>query len=365
MKNYLTGIICGILIAAFTVYLTLDIFVIKETYQNTAVDNPSSAFAQAQEKLSQNADTQTEEQSTEIFAETSTETLTEQATTSSDSNTRHQRFSSKQRTADNTETPSVQDNLSSTSDSNSSSLNDTAYQDYEDEHIKISLKEYTVNATKVYVADVTVSSAEYLKTAFADNTFGKNITAKTSETATQNNAVLAINGDYYGARESGYVIRNGKIYRSASKESTDIACIYADGTMRIQNTSQISAEELVAQGVWQAFSFGPALVQNGTVTISQNEEVGHSMASNPRTAIGVLGENHYLFVVSDGRTNESQGLSLYELAEFMQGLGVECAYNLDGGGSSTMYYQGNIINNPTTNGKSIKEREVSDIVYIG
>lgn len=47
MKNYLTGIICGILIAAFTVYLTLDIFVIKETYQNTAVDNPSSAFVQA------------------------------------------------------------------------------------------------------------------------------------------------------------------------------------------------------------------------------------------------------------------------------------------------------------------------------
>lgn len=315
--------------------------------------------------MSQNADTQTEEQSTEIFAETSTETLTEQATTSSDSNTRHQRFSSKQRTADNTETLSVQDNLSSTSDSNSSSINDTAYQDYEDEHIKISLKEYTVNATKVYVADVTVSSAEYLKTAFADNTFGKNITAKTSETATQNNAVLAINGDYYGARESGYVIRNGKVYRSVSKESTDIACIYADGTMRIQNTSQISAEELVAQGVWQAFSFGPALVQNGTVTVSQNQEVGHAMASNPRTAIGMLGENHYLFVVSDGRTNESQGLSLYELAEFMQGLGVECAYNLDGGGSSTMYYQGNIINNPTTNGKSIKEREVSDIVYIG
>ncbi|MBQ7522751.1 MAG: phosphodiester glycosidase family protein [Clostridia bacterium] len=365
MKNYLTGIICGILITTFTVYLTLDIFVIKEAYQNTATENPSSAFAQAQERLSQNSDTQTIEQSTEIFTETPTEIFTENATVSSDSDTKHQHFSTKQRTSENTETQSVQDSISSTSNSNSSSLNDTAYQDYEDENISISLKEYTVNSTKVYVADVTVSSAEYLKTAFANNTFGKNITATTSEIATQNNAVLAINGDYYGARESGYVIRNGKVYRSVSKESTDIACIYADGTMRIQNTSQVSAEELVAQGVWQAFSFGPALVQNGTVTVSQSEEVGHAMASNPRTAIGVLGENHYLFVVSDGRTNESRGLSLYELAEFMQSLGVECAYNLDGGGSSTMYYQGNIINNPTTNGKSIKEREVSDIVYIG
>ena len=49
----------------------------------------------------------------------------------------------------------------------------------------------------------------------------------------------------------------------------------------------------------------------------------------------------------------------------MQSLGAQTAYNLDGGGSSTMYFNGNLINNPTTNGRSIKERSVSDIVYIG
>ena len=62
---------------------------------------------------------------------------------------------------------------------------------------------------------------------------------------------------------------------------------------------------------------------------------------------------------------ESAGLSLSQLAEFMKCLGVVTAYNLDGGGSSTMYFNGEIINNPTTNGRSIKERSVSDIVYIG
>ena len=62
---------------------------------------------------------------------------------------------------------------------------------------------------------------------------------------------------------------------------------------------------------------------------------------------------------------ESAGLSLSQLAEFMKCLGVVSAYNLDGGGSSTMYFNGEIINNPTTNGRSIKERSVSDIVYIG
>ena len=76
-------------------------------------------------------------------------------------------------------------------------------------------------------------------------------------------------------------------------------------------------------------------------------------------------DRHYLFVVSDGRTDESAGLSLLQLAEFMKELGVTTAYNLDGGGSSTMYFNGEVINNPTTNGRSIKERSVSDIVYIG
>lgn len=104
---------------------------------------------------------------------------------------------------------------------------------------------------------------------------------------------------------------------------------------------------------------------DGEINVTSEDEVGKAMASNPRTAIGYLGDNHYVFVVADGRTSESEGLSLLELADFMQSLGVEQAYNLDGGGSSTMYYQGQVINNPTTNGSEIGEREVSDILYIG
>lgn len=89
------------------------------------------------------------------------------------------------------------------------------------------------------------------------------------------------------------------------------------------------------------------------------------MASNPRTAIAVIDDLHYLFIVSDGRTSESAGLTLYQLAEFAQQLGAETVYNLDGGGSSTMYFNGEVINNPTTGGREIKERSVSDIVFIG
>ena len=237
--------------------------------------------------------------------------------------------------------------------------------EYSDGNVSVKLSEYQVAGTTVHVADVTVSSAQYLKTAFANDTYGKNVTAATSETAAAHNAILAINGDNYGSRERGYVIRNGVVYRDTA-DSSDVLCVYADGTLAMVDPSTVSAQQLVEQGVWQALSFGPALVEDGQVSVSQNDEVGKAKASNPRTAIGMLGQNHYVFVVSDGRTSESEGLSLYELAQFMeQQLGVECAYNLDGGGSSTMVFQGEVVNTPTTNGNRIQERSVNDIVYIG
>ena len=238
---------------------------------------------------------------------------------------------------------------------------------YKDDNISINLSEMTVNNTQVYVADITVSSSDYLKTAFAQNAFGTNVTAKTSETAADNNAILAVNGDYYGANSTGYVIRNGVVYRDTVREDSsngDLA-IYKDGSFKIIYEDQISADQLVKDGVVNLLAFGPALVENSEIAVGTNEEVGQAMASNPRTAIGIIDENHYIIVVSDGRTSESKGLSLYQMAEVMKSYGVKTAYNLDGGGSSTLYFNGQVINKPTTGGNKISERAVSDIVYIG
>ena len=238
---------------------------------------------------------------------------------------------------------------------------------YKDDNISINLSETTVNNTQVYVADVTVSSSDYLKTAFAQNSYGTNVTAKTSVTAADNNAILAVNGDYYGANSSGYVIRNGVVYRDTVRENSnngDLA-IYKDGSFKIIYEDQISAEQLVKDGVVNLLAFGPALVENGEIAVGKNQEVGQAMASNPRTAIGIIDENHYIIVVSDGRTSESEGLTLYQLAEVMKSYGAKTAYNLDGGGSSTLYFNGQVINKPTTGGNKISERAVSDIVYIG
>lgn len=238
---------------------------------------------------------------------------------------------------------------------------------YSDENISVTISEYRENDTTVYVADIQLSSPEYLKTALAQGVYGRNVRENTSEIAENNNAILAINGDYYGAREAGYVIKNGELHRNDSAGRDDLV-IYKDGSWKIVSEDEVSAEELIADGAVQTLSFGPVLVENDEIAVGVNDEVRQSMSSNPRTAIGVIDECHYVFVVSDGRTEESEGLSLYELAEVMQSLGCSTAYNLDGGGSSTMYFNGSVVNNPTggrAGHGSGSERSVSDIVYIG
>ena len=339
MKKHLWTICFSAVLIAFTAYIALDTFVISTGYA-AAADMNTEMFSAL-----------TENTESTVLSEYATqgEDNSSEDSTSSEHNRNHTSKSSEEDLSDSV----------SIGDSSSAANENT----YTTDDCTITLTEYEQYNSKIYVADITLSSVQYLKTAFANDTYGKNITAKTSSIAEAHNAVLAINGDYYGVKESGYVIRNGIIYRDISNGS-DVLCIYADGTMEVVSDRDYTADELVSMGVWQAFTFGPALVENSSVTVGVNDEVGKAKASNPRTAIGIIDTNHFLFVVSDGRTTESEGLSLYELATFMQSLGVKTAYNLDGGGSSTMYFNGSVVNNPTSGG-SIKERKVSDIVYIG
>ena len=235
---------------------------------------------------------------------------------------------------------------------------------YQDDQISITLNEYRLNDTTIHVADIILSSPEYLYSVLANDTYGKNVTAETSDMADDADAILAINGDYYGARNKGYVIRNGVLYReTASSDSQEDLVIHSDGSLEIITEGEIEAENI--QDAMQVYSFGPALVENGEISVSETDEVGKAKASNPRTAIAEIEPLHYLFVVSDGRSDYSEGLSLYELAAFLKEQGVVTAYNLDGGGSSTMIFNGKLVNYPTTSGRTIKERSVSDAVVIG
>ncbi|XEC94006.1 phosphodiester glycosidase family protein [Paenibacillus tarimensis] len=218
-----------------------------------------------------------------------------------------------------------------------------------------------------FVADVELKDSSNLLTAFADNAFGRNIIEDTSKIASANKAILAINGDYYGFRNDGVIIRNGTLYRN--EPARDGLALFNDGTMLSYNEKEISAEELLAQSVTNTFSFGPVLVKGGeAVDGLENVKIDTNFGNrtidnaNPRTGIGIISPNHYVFVVVDGRQeNYSRGMTLGEFAQLFEDLGATEAYNLDGGGSSTMYFMGRVVNNP---GRKGEERGVSDILYI-
>ena len=178
--------------------------------------------------------------------------------------------------------------------------------EYHDDQIDIVLTTMRVENTTVYVADVQIADISLLKTALAGNTYARNLTETTSVQAANAGAILAINGDYYGAQERGYVLRNGVLYRASAQSGTDALDIGADGNFRIITEGETSADTLVREGAWQVLTFGPALINDGQVTVSSSDEVGRAMTSNPRTAIGQISEGPYLLVVSDGRTNRLQ-----------------------------------------------------------
>lgn len=236
---------------------------------------------------------------------------------------------------------------------------------YRDENILITIAEYRFGKSNVYVADIVLSSPEYIKTAFARDTFGRNIAEETSVIAEANSAILAINGDFYGSQEKCYVIRNGVLYRESGSSGRQDLVMYRDGSVEIITEKELSAEELLQNNAYHVLSFGPVLVQNGKAAVPGRNLRSHANVDNPRSAIGFIDNLHYVFVTVDGRTEESLGLTVHELARFMESLGVTTAYNLDGGGSATMYFNGRVVNQPTYKGKEIEERKVSDIVYIG
>lgn len=255
---------------------------------------------------------------------------------------------------------------------------------YEDDDLNIKIFKETVKTkhmkedkmmdTIVFCADVRISNVEHLRTRFAKAagaehpTFGRNITNYTSRIAVDGGAIFAINGDYYGAREKGYVLRNGKVYREKGySEFREDLVIYRDGSFGIFDESKVKLSEITENPLqaWQVFSFGPALVKDKKISVNEDDEVAKfSELGNQRCSIGIYEPFHYFIAICEGRLSDSYGMTLYEMGDFMQKKGVDIAYNLDGGGSATMWFNGKVLNRPNTNGdKDIGERKISDIIF--
>lgn len=208
-----------------------------------------------------------------------------------------------------------------------------------------------------YVADVYVSSLQYIRTALADGKYGTNIKQDVDDIASDNDAIFAVTGDSYGNNTTGIVIRDGVLYRDDENDA-DVCLLYTDGTMKTYTATEFDEESVKEDNVWQAWCFGPALLDGDGNVLSQFTTTSYLSEAHPRVAIGYVAPGHYVFVVVDGRDEGySRGATLSELAAIMQKEGCLTAYNLDGGGSSSMLYDGEYVNKSTG-------RDISDIIYI-
>ena len=241
---------------------------------------------------------------------------------------------------------------------------------YEAENISITIDRwcYAFNRTecRFFVADIVVKDPSQLQTAFAGEKYTASAAEATSEIAARHNAVLAVNGDYYNYKDNyGMIIRNGTLYRSAAS-TRDHLLVYADGTFKAlyaADYAKEAGEQHLADGVVQSFAFGPLLVDDGRITELPEKYIisTKDTAREPRTAIGMVDKNHVVVIVADGRRNgwSEKGMTLQELQQLFIEQGCQIAYNLDGGGSTSLVFNGERINRSSGS----RERDVSDIVY--
>ena len=228
---------------------------------------------------------------------------------------------------------------------------------YSSPDISVTVTEETMGRTTYYLADIYVRDITCFQSALARNTYGSGFRDSVEDMALLNNALVAINGDYYGNTREGVVIRNGVIYR-ANQTNCDVCVLYYDGVMRVMPGASFTVEEAVRDGAWQAWTFGPALLDTDGSVLTEFSSSNRIISANPRTAIGYYEPGHYCMVVVDGR-GESAGITLPALSQLFYDLGCSAAYNLDGGNSSVMVWQSEIINDPSGGG-----RESSDALLI-
>ena len=204
-----------------------------------------------------------------------------------------------------------------------------------------------------YAADIYLRSPELLRTAIPEHGF-----QEVQTLAAQNGAILAINGDYALARTQGPIVRNGMLMRDNSLG--DVLVFYGNGEMKTFSAGGFDLEAESAKGILDVWSFGPALLDSNGKSISGFTDT--VAGANPRSAIGYYEPGHYCFVAVDGRNSEgSYGYTLDELSKLFEDLGCTVAYNLDGGQSSVMVWDGGSV---TVNMPAGGGRPVGDIIYI-
>jgi exopolysaccharide biosynthesis protein len=208
--------------------------------------------------------------------------------------------------------------------------------------------------SRVYYADIYIADISCLKTVLAEDTFGRGYKEWITKAARRMGSVVTMNGDYYGSRDFGVVVRNGTLYRDA-KNIRDVAVLYWDGSFETLPPERFNAKKAMEAGAYQCWHFGPRLLDDAGRAMTEFNADSHMKKRHPRSAFGYYEPGHYCFVVVDGRLDESKGVKLDGLSKVMEGLGCTAAYNLDGGQTSLLAKGDKLVNRPSGGGRSASD----------
>ena len=230
---------------------------------------------------------------------------------------------------------------------------------YRSSNICIEMSEHAIRINDLpvhyFVADIYIQDINCFRCALAENESHKDSVVNM---ANANNAIVALSGDYFYHHNSGLAIRNGQLLREKLHPKQDVCVLYADGTMETYLVGHVDRDYIYSKSPLHAWSFGPRLLENGLPMTSFNTSVE---GWNPRAALGYYEPGHYCFVIVDGRQEPdySYGMQMQDLSKLMYDLGCKEAYNLDGGMTAMMAYNGSLYSHPCGGGRSN-----SDILYI-
>ena len=229
------------------------------------------------------------------------------------------------------------------------------YYTYKSPTLNIVLQKSSAHGVDYWVAHVKTSDASQLRSAMSYGTYG-GTRQTTSSAVSSNGGVIGINGSAFSYSDGkpsplGMCIKNGVIYGNYMT-SYSVMAVKKDGTMYTPKQG-LMGKALLKQGVKDTYNFGPILINDGKVQSPWAETAKYY----PRTAVGMIAPNDYVLLVTD--TGNYNGLNHWDMVSIFQSFGCRYAYNLDGGGSSTLYFNGRVMNHPAGG----TERPCGDFLY--
>ena len=236
---------------------------------------------------------------------------------------------------------------------------------YYDETILVIYWQQLMDGIVHNVAEVIIADASQFRRGLAGGEFGSDKQFVPSQIAQNVNAVVATSGDFYKFRQNGIIVHKGQLRRFEGK-FLDTCFVDDQGDLlfvkRGELTTEAEAEKYIADhNVRFSLAFGPVMVADGQNVVPWGYPIGEITGNYTRASVCQKGKLHYMFVSTSSYMDHglTQRQSLRSFADHLIELGVDKAYALDGGQTTIIAINGQLVTSPDYEA----ERQISDIIY--